>query len=337
MRSPALLALLSATPLWLGGAVLSVAACSSNDGGLTKAEHAERYYETALRYYYMKEFARAQDQAEKGLQLEPKHVDLRVAMARILQQREGRDNILRAERLYRGLLSQAKDDPRVFLGLAEVLERKAILYRESADEIESQERLVSEDPTERARELRADAKEFLIESDKRYEKSLDLRDGLEAVNGMQRVNSLLEEFEASYGWSLTLLSMIDDRVSTWRTQLAVVEIRAEEEAKYRALISEDEDLELATRLFAASTLAQLNRHLEAIDHLNRVLELDPDFQQAYSRRGWHQFKIGQYERAIDSLDEFLKRAPIDSAGAREAWDLRDQSVARVRSKELEGG
>ena len=307
------------------GGLATLSGCNSTKGP-SREQKVALYYENALRYYHLGEYDRAQAQAQKGLGLDPHDVDLRVTLARTLQQREERDTLRQAEGLYRELVKEAPKDSRVFLGLAECLERQGILYSESADQIQSGERFTeSADPAERAAELHEDARNFWLEAVERYGASNEISEGLEAVNGLQRVHTLLGEHEQSLAWSEDLLEQLGGRLAAWRAQLAIDQITAEQERKYRNLVAKDEQLELATQLYVASTLSALDRHQDAIGRLNRVLELNPDLAEAYSRRGWHQLQLGEYDRAIESLDRFLALAPIDSPEAARAWDLRDEA------------
>jgi len=152
--------------------LLLVVACQSS--GITseqKVKLVESYQETAQQYYTMGDLDRANSQCIKGLAIEPSNERLRLIQAWTLQRRGTPKDIAQAESMFRAL--QKGGDFRAILGLAESLERKGVLYSESAANLRSGKR-VSEaaDPSKRVEDFEAQALKSWDESIKQYEKAL---------------------------------------------------------------------------------------------------------------------------------------------------------------------
>ena len=323
--------------LLLGLALAGGLSCSSSREGMTREKEISLALELSRRYFDLGEMERAQGQAEKGLKLDPDNIDLRLTLGRVLQQRANRETITHAEVVFRRLLKDDKKDWRVPLALGEVLERKGLLYSEAARDIEAGIRYTdASDPQARADELNKVKQDSWEEALVQYEASLAIREGEEAVNGMQRANALLERNEESLRWSQKMLELVAVRKQSWREQLSAPQISAEDERRFRTRLSEDDAKEARTRLLASTTLRSMGRLEEAIDHLDLVLELEPELAQAYSRRASLQYELGNYQRAVDSIDHFLKAVAdrdFDDPDVRRAYELRDEALNALARRE----
>ncbi|MFT4540257.1 MAG: tetratricopeptide (TPR) repeat protein [Planctomycetota bacterium] len=311
--------------------------CLSNQPRTSREDEVKLALDLSRRFFDLGEMERAQGQAQKGLKLDPDHIDLRLTLGRILQHRGSSNTIAKAEEIFRGLIDDADEDWRLPLGLAEVLERKGLLYSESADDIKSGVRYTdASDPDARAAELEQISQDSWIESLTHFETSLAIREGEAPINGMQRVNSLLERYEESLRWSERMLELIAIRKRSWRDQLAVSEISAEDERRFRTRLHEDDAKEARTRLLASSNLRKLSRLEDAIEHLDMVIELEPDLIQAFSRRAMLHFELEDYQRAVDSIDHFLRAMAgrdYDDPDVRQAYNLRDDALNAIARRE----
>ncbi|HUR29539.1 MAG TPA: hypothetical protein VM509_15220, partial [Planctomycetota bacterium] len=179
----------------------------------------ELHREQALGYYEAGALPQAEDQIRKGLDIEPKDDQLKLMLGWVRQRRGARDDLNVAERVFRDLAPRG--DYRALLGLAECLERKGTLYNESADEIANGKRETeAADPKKRAQELYGDAKKYWNEAVSNYEAVLKLRptEG-QAMNGLQRTYSLLNQPENSVLWAEKLLAQSAGDLAFWQKQL----------------------------------------------------------------------------------------------------------------------
>src|SRR5690606_27134689 len=111
-------------------AAAASACASSRDAKKDRQQRLSVHTESAALYLNMGEYERAVDQAQRGLELDPESFELRLYLGRALQKIGGTNEILTAEKVFRSL--PTKQDFRVSLGLAEVLERKGLAQDEAA-------------------------------------------------------------------------------------------------------------------------------------------------------------------------------------------------------------
>src|SRR5690606_31835792 len=57
----------------------------------------------------------------------------------------------------------------------------------------------------------------------------------------------------------------------------------------------------------ASALSEAERYSEAVDAFSRVIEIDPDFENAYIRRGLARLEAGQRQQALADLEQAAQR------------------------------
>ena len=69
-------------------------------------------------------------------------------------------------------------------------------------------------------------------------------------------------------------------------------------------------------------LVRLGQYQQAIDTLNRAIELDPNRAAAYLNRGAAYNGLGQYERAIEDLNKAIALDPKNPARTRTSgWPI----------------
>ena len=281
-------------------------ACNSNPDGVDPEEALQMHREFALRYYDENQLDQALQQVEKGLEIRARDEKLRIMKGWIHQRLGTADDVFIAESTFRDLLSTR--DYRVILGLGEALERKGVLFWESAAAVEEGSRYTTaKDRGKRAAELRRDANKAWDESVRRYEETLERKPGeIQAINGLQRVHALRGQHKESLAWSRKLLRMIESEAAFWARQLERPDLSSDEEARLRELLSGSEQLEFETRLQVASLLVGMDRPEEALVELDHVLLIDPTTPGIHGRRAQLLYSSGRVEEAVASLENYLR-------------------------------
>ncbi|MCE9594761.1 MAG: tetratricopeptide repeat protein [Planctomycetes bacterium] len=287
-------------------------ACSS-DGPkkVDPVKQLDLHRELALRFYDLDDLNRAEDQAVKGLELEPQDVQLRLLLGWICQRRGSSKDVFAAEKIFREL--ESAGDYRAMLGLGVSLERKGMLYDEAADGVGSGARVTNaDDPKARVVELRKLAQDAWTEAEQCYRKVLEKKDGeAQAINGLSRVASLQRRWEDSLQWNRKLLAQCESELKVWTLQLARPDLSAQEERRLRDLRAGTEKLVLAASQDAAALFQKLERREEALAALDQALIYAPDLPEVHSRRGQLLVELGRYDEAIPSLEKFLKLSPLE--------------------------
>lgn len=304
--------------------LLGLFACQS--GGPkepSKKDRLSMHREFALRYFDQGDVQRAEQQVDKGLELAPRDNQLLLMKGWIRQRRGSTQDVFMAESIFRSLLGDK--DYRVELGLAEALERKAVLFRETAAAVASGERVTERgDPAARAAELERDAEDALAESKQMYARALEHKPGeFQAMNGLQRVCALQGDLDESLEWANSLLELSGAEVEFWRTQLRRPDLTAEEEARLRELLDGSSRLQVETHMAASTLLMLQGRAEEALAHVDSALVLAPQTAGHHSRRAQILVDLGRPAEASFSLKEFLRLSelPFEHPDVRRAYDL----------------
>jgi tetratricopeptide (TPR) repeat protein len=287
------------------GVLLALVACSSLDKN--EEQRLAMHREFANAYFDKGQYQNAEAQVDLGLELAPSDDKLLLMKAWICLRRGKPEDVLEAEKRFRRL-SPAKDY-RVQLGLAETLERKGVMYSESADAVERGERPTkATDRVARAAEMRKTAQASWKDAVTSYNKTLDRKSGeIQAINGLQRTWALLGNYTESLKWSNTLLEQSTGEIAFWRKQLERPGITADDEERLRSLLNASTRLLLETHLQASTLAYQLGSYPEALEHLDKVVELDPDNVQAYGRRALLRHKLG---KPSEDVQHFLKLSSL---------------------------
>jgi tetratricopeptide (TPR) repeat protein len=311
----------------------SFASCNSNKPKAPDPEKMlELHREQALGYYDQNALLQAEDQIRKGLEIAPNDEQLKLMLGWCRQRRGTREDLEIAERVFRDLAP--KKDYRALLGLAEALERKGVLYTESASKIESGERETEAvDPIQRAQTLRLDAVKFWNEAVTHYQAVLEGKPSEgQAMNGLQRTFALLGREEDSLGWATKLLTQSQAETAFWEAQLKRTDLRADEEARIRTRLAGSHELTIATHFAASTLLMKLGRKSEAVEHLDQVVLWSPNLADAYSRRAQVLYELGRFDEARANLDEFLRLSNLDfdHPDIQRAYQLRAECDSRVQ-------
>lgn len=306
-----------------------------------KRRLVEIHTESAAQYLNMGELDRAEGQVEKGLEIEPGNAKLEQILGKTLLKRGRAEDLMRAEKVFRGA-DQADFQNSVFLGAT--LERLAILHRESAAAIRSGKHLTqAPDPEKRATDFEGRAKTYLEEARNCFERSLKQKpDNIDGLNGLVRVEALLENDEGSIAYANKLLDLLQADRSFWETSLVRPEISADEEARFRKLARAQADLEVSLHLHLAGLLHKLTKDEKSVEHLDSVIRLRPDLPEAYSRRAESRMVLTQYELAQADIETFLRLSSATGRTANDpdvkrAYQLHSECTRKAREIREAGG
>ncbi|MBL8857291.1 MAG: tetratricopeptide repeat protein [Planctomycetes bacterium] len=288
-------------------------ACQS--GGITseqKAKLVESYQETAQQYYTMGDLDRANSQCLKGLAVEPGNDRLRLIQAWTLLRRGGKSDIAQAETTFRSL--QKGNDFRAVLGLAEALERKGLLFSESAANLRSGKRVTeASDPTKRIADIETQALKAWEESLSYYMAALKLqKEPADVYSGLARVETLRGNQEAALGWSQKLIEVTRADRLFWNERLTRADMTTTDETRLRDIVRQRGRVESAAHLTSADLATQLGRDTEALAHLDEAISLEPDRADSYSRRAQIRQELGRFAEAITDLERFIALSDRDS-------------------------
>jgi tetratricopeptide (TPR) repeat protein len=334
LRSRCLPLLLAAA---LGGLL---PACSWGDPNQPDPEQQlQMHREFALRYFDQGDLNRAEQQVDKGLEVEEDDHQLLLMKGWIRQRRGTATDLLVAERIFREIRDE--EDFRVELGLGEALERKGVLYREASEAVASGERFTeSPDPQARAEELAQQAEDAWAEALECYQEALRIKPGeFQAMNGLQRVLALRGEYEESLRWAEELVSASRVEMDFWRERLRRPELSAAEEARLRELLSGSTDLQVATHMTAATLLVALGRPEEALRHLDGAAVLEPERAEIHSRRAQLLARLDRPEEAVLAIQEFLRTSelPYEHPDVQRAYDLMAECERKARLQAASAG
>ncbi len=309
------------------------AACSSapKEREMTEEQKLDLYVTTATYLYEDGSYVRAQDQAVKALEIEPRNRPMRrmVGWVRIHMGKPG--DLAIAEQFFRELMAEGDDDPTTAIGLASVLERLGLAYDKRSQEIaQGQEADSSQEG--RAREFASKARDRWAEALRLFEGTLVEGEGSsQAINGLQRVHALLGNYEESLAWAQRLLERSEQELNAWRRILQDAELTEREEKLMRTNEGDSLSLQRDTHLLIATLLHRLSRAEEAIAHLDSVLDLGLEAPQVYSLRAQLRHASGDYGGAISDLDRFLSLSdqPFEHPDVQRAFDLRSACEAHL--------
>jgi len=124
-----------------------------------------------------------------------------------------------------------------------------------------------------------------------------------------------------------------------RVELEDVGIRASRERELIDSIRRNTGMTVKTHFHVASVLRQLGRKQDAADELGRILLLDPERSEAYSRRAQLYFDLGQYLKAREAVEEFISleaARPFEDPEIRAAYDLLTACDAALEGKQSTG-
>jgi len=335
----------SSTPLLkLGLALLGclplLGACNSPDpADLTDEEKIALRFEGALGYLFAGDLDRAQQQAQKGLEIDKGNERLLLLLGDIHQQRGTTHDYRAAEAIFRA--HPAQHDFRVQLGLGLALERIGVIYDEAASAIRSGDRTTDAlDPAKRADDLAAHAQEAWAECKESYLKTIEIHLGeIKAVAGLVRVCALMGEEDASVGWAREYIEILKSANRVRHLELEDATLAAHRERELKDSIALNDEAIIKTLMHVSTIYTRQGNLQGAVDELGAVIAKNPDLPQAYSRRASIYFRLAQYQRASDTLQSYLKLSahlPFDHPDIRQAYALLRRCKDALSAADLVG-
>lgn len=294
----------------------------------------ELYTTTATYLYEDDSLVRAQDQAVKALEIEPRNRPMRRMIAWIRLRMGSPEDLTIARQFFETLRKEGDDNQATTLGLATTLERLGVANDAASRAYARGERTPPEgvDAETQATELAKRARDLWGQSLELYQETLTQGEGsTSGINGLQRVHALLGNLEESLRYSEELLARSGEELVTWRRMLTQEDLTEREESFFRENERIAVTLQSDTHLFASTILNRLGRPDEAIEHLDAVVAEEPELPQAYSLRAQLRKKVGDYQGAIEDLDQFLRLSdqPFEHPDVKRAFELRVECEAAL--------
>jgi len=312
--------------------VVPLVSCSSTDDGqpeeLTDDQLLGIYLENALRYLDLREYDRAQDQAMRGLEVDPGNSRFLMIYGRCRLQRGTAADIQAAIETFEQVSEQ--DDWRVNVSLGEALERKGVFYEEAADGVRDGSRPTdAPNRAERADELLEEAHGFWRKSILHYKVSLENRSGEpQTINGLVRASAYLGEFDQSIEYARELIAAIRSAQRLVDIQLEDAEISADRESRLFRDRRSNRAFEVRARLHIATLLYDDKKLSKAADEFDEIILIEPELAEAYSRKAQILFELGEYVKARSAITRFIelkaKTAEFEDPSIRRAYDLQDR-------------
>jgi tetratricopeptide (TPR) repeat protein len=298
------------------------------------------YRERATLYYDTGKFDQAEDQVRRGLEIDDRDYKLNELRGWIWTQKARRDPVYFdvAKRQHEKTLSLRTDAPRALLGFglcsfelarfrfaeAERLEQEAASGLFSMPEAEQRKAA--------AAEFRRKAEAELIAADHHLSRLIEIGDQvLLARFHLLGVTIYRRQFDRTRDNCDELLKIIATRRASLEARTdKTYDVAAEN--NLRASLRDLRDKEITVR----STLANLDHDAKnfrtAIEHLDRILELDPQRPVDYFNRGRCYFGLNMFTHAKADIETFLRRTdlPFDSPHVREAHDIRHRIDKELR-------
>jgi tetratricopeptide (TPR) repeat protein len=306
--------------------VLSLLLGCSSGKKLTREEKLASRREFGEYYLQSGDWDRAEDQVLRGLEIDRNDEELRRMLGQIKLKRGDTESLMKARIVFEGF--DTRKDPQAAVGLGESLERLGVVHRYTARSVEQGERIAPKnDAAAEVERLNKEARKLWNQAIRSFEHALAINpEDLGALNGMQRTYALLGDFENAAMYSNRVIAMAEGELAALEETLTRPKGQpdAARDERLRMVARRTRKLLLDTYWLAYTIEVERRSPDIALQHLNRVIELTPGDEVAYSRRAQLNFELGRYQAAIDDATEFVKRSdkPYEDPDIRKAWELR---------------
>jgi tetratricopeptide (TPR) repeat protein len=102
--------------------------------------------------------------------------------------------------------------------------------------------------------------------------------------------------------------MLDDLFAQLRTATAPIEIEALQSSIWQFWLTSG-DVALDKELEAGMRAMQAEDQTLAIKHFTRIIQINPDFTEAWNKRATAHYLRGEYRASLDDIAETLRREP----------------------------
>lgn len=312
----------------LGGTLVSCSSTPDTEDGrpkLTDEEKLGMFFENALRYIELGEIARAEDQARRALEIDPKNSRFLLIYGQCKLLQGSSADIQAAIQIFESI--PEKDDYRVQMFWGAAVERAGVLYDEAASGVRDGSRPTeSPDRMERAAELEREARRLWAEAKDHFLRSREIWSGEpQSLGGLVRTTALLGEMEESIAYGRELIDSIRSSQRLVMIQLEDEGLSAEDETRLFENQRSNREFEVKTRLHIAFLLEELGRFNEAVSEFDEILVLQPDLPEAHSLKAQLLFDLGEFVKARTSIERFIelraRTASFEDPDIRKAYDF----------------
>ena len=296
-------------------------------GGLSKEqqEKFDLHVRNAQRYYDVGDYEQAEQQVRKGLEVDPDDLKARHLLAWTLLQRGEPQTIRQAEEEFGKLVRRDSEDFRIHMGLANSRFKLGMIRRGQATTLERRE------DTELAARAREESETLIDEAEASYETVLELNEDFpRALSGLGQIKALHNETDEAlvlFGRYLELASKTRRYYEGGKRSRILTDDQLE---TLDGKISSNIDQEVKVRDLVANLLFDKGQPREAIDHLDRILALQPRRSETYLLRAQCRSRLGEYDRAAEDVKLFLRKTKrtAEDPLVREANELLAEYVAQ---------
>jgi len=314
----------TSTPLL---ALLLAGACSSSTGELDRVED---FRQRATQYYEAGDLLRAEQQARRGLQLDPDHSMLNLILGRTLLRHRDLQSVVKAFPYLQKAYDQ-EEDYRTGLSLGEGHLRYAEFLIGEAANLEERAGQLGGSEEKDAEEMRTRAAHAREKADQRLKRALSLlEESRDAAPSFTFTLQLLASCYAHLNrWkdSLATLEKLEGILVESRRfknqQLALRDLPLWQEDRLREELKRDLKMEEDSRGLAATIHMETKDWEAAEEELGAILKLDPDLDQEYYNRGYCRYQLGKLAPAAEDMLDFLRKTHLgyDTEEVAKALDI----------------
>ncbi len=310
----------------LGISIFALATSCTIFGGLSEEEqarldiyrkNAKQYFEEASATDQINDYYRSLDQIDKGLAIVPSDYRLRSQRAMCLLMLGKRDpNVLpKAEAEFKDVMAMRSDadhDPKTILGYGLTLHRLGYIERARAEILEDESKLRgagtsdSNDPKARASEHRKRAQAYFHSAELQLLKLLEKEDFLLlAHRHLMNLKEHQGERAAAKAHGKAFLVECKKQRDHWEKKYATTTVYGYERNVVVPAIEDLNRNELAVRDSLSFMCQQDRDYRQAIEHLDRMLAMQPNRPLYYYNRGDCYRALGEDAAAKRDFKKFL--------------------------------
>ncbi len=333
----------------VGAAVLGTTACASltPDGPQNEPEddnaRKAHFEEAAQTYYDGGKYQQAVIQWRKVLAIEPERPKANWGLAKSLAMMGTVQSLRESEAIFVKIDGWDWNHPTLGDRRHEVLKDHAEVYLQLADYYDRDVTVLEsqlDDPGADVPSIRrhmqeqiAKRNELLSKAIPLYERVLELSpDNPHAIAGLAKAHLTVGNNQRGIAFSRRYLALTRSSQEGWNRELKALEDNRgrtatdEQREYYRAKIRSAREKEIKMHLLLASVLIRMKDYRGSVAEYDVVLEMDPVRPAARVERAQALAGTGDYKKAIDDLEEYLKITdPVKQRGSRmKAAELLEQ-------------
>jgi type IV pilus assembly protein PilF len=277
--------------------------------GLSQDEkdRLERYLANAGDYYTRGRYPQAEQQYRKALEIDQKSIEANLGLAFSLLFQGSAAKMEEAEAQMTRVIDLDPKDFRGHFGLGNVHYSRARRIQDRLDHWKRQPP-VAEPGRNLVQERTAERDRLLAAAAASYRKALELNRGYpNALSGLGQIAALRGDRDEALRHFHAYL----DQAEATRRFLEDRRLRANDPETLDTVMQKldgNRKKTLDMRQMIAVLLYEKGDYTGALDHLNRVIELEPERAREYLNRGQCHAKLGDYARAAADVETYLRKA-----------------------------